>query len=514
MKIRVNDKLQRSLTKTYWRKARKALAQTTAGIIEMSREMQPEALRMMVNGTKSNEYIRTYIIELWGNVGNQFAKDIQDRIFNRKDEILWEEMFRNYMFERSLLKANSILNTQQMEINRIIDIVLNEGERLGWGIEQISEEVTRQLKRDFTVIQNYHAERIARTEVIGASNRGSYESALFSGVNMRKAWLTSGLKGIRDSHLYYESLGYMPMDYSYNTGLKFPGDPTGAPEEIINCYIGDTEIKSYIVGAQRSYYSGKMIEIITIGGKRLTVTPNHNILTKNGFVKACELTNLHDLVCHVEQTKGLMSKISNYINKKKTLAAKVFSTVSKFWLVEKVEIAALDFNGDGRFMDKDVNIVDANRELLINSVMFFKDRGKFWFKKSRAQRFLIESFCSFHFGFNRVLCATNSIMSFLHLAFSLGKRHFRPFEFCSIGSPPDIDTSIFKMTSEGYSHDTGFVTELFETYSSLISFDKVRKIRDFDFSGHVYDFTSLTGTNIANNIYTSNCRCTIVYDVD
>lgn len=235
MKIRVNDKLQRSLTKTYWRKARKALAQTTAGIIEMSREMQPEALRMMVNGTKSNEYIRTYIIELWGNVGNQFAKDIQDRIFNRKDEILWEEMFRNYMFERSLLKANSILNTQQMEINRIIDIVLNEGERLGWGIEQISEEITRQLKRDFTVIQNYHAERIARTEVIGASNRGSYESALFSGVNMRKAWLTSGLPGVRDSHLFYESLGYVSMDYEYNTGLKFPGDPNADVSEIANC---------------------------------------------------------------------------------------------------------------------------------------------------------------------------------------------------------------------------------------------------------------------------------------
>jgi len=113
--------------------------------------------------------------------------------------------------------------------------VVGQGDTEGWSIDRISEEITRQLERDMTKIQGYHAERIARTEVIGASNKGSFDSALRSGLGIRKQWLTSGLKGIRDSHLIYESLGLKSIDYSYAAGLKHPGDPAGAPSEIINC---------------------------------------------------------------------------------------------------------------------------------------------------------------------------------------------------------------------------------------------------------------------------------------
>ena len=236
MIIETNIELQRSLIKTYWKRARKALALTTAPIIAMSREMQPEGLKMMVNGLNNNEFIRTYIIELWGNVGSRFATEVNDHLFGtRKDEILWDDMFRNYMFERSLLKANSILSSQQAEINRIIDVVVSEGNREGWSIDKINEEITRHLERDMVTIQTYHAERIARTEVIGASNRGSFEAAFRSGLEMQKGWLTSGLKGVRDSHLLYESMGFVPMDFEYNSGLKYPGDPNGGADEVINC---------------------------------------------------------------------------------------------------------------------------------------------------------------------------------------------------------------------------------------------------------------------------------------
>ena len=85
-------------------------------------------------------------------------------------------------------------------------------------------------------IQAYHAERIARTEVIGASNRGSFEAAFRSGLSMQKGWLTSGLKGIRGSHLLYGGMDFQNMDYEYNAGLKYPGDPEAEdPGEVINC---------------------------------------------------------------------------------------------------------------------------------------------------------------------------------------------------------------------------------------------------------------------------------------
>jgi hypothetical protein len=86
-----------------------------------------------------------------------------------------------------------------------------------------------------TEINSFQAERIARTEVIGASNTGSFEGAMETGVALGKEWMTSGLPNIRQSHLDYEAMGTVDMDYEYNTGLQYPGDPNGDPEEIINC---------------------------------------------------------------------------------------------------------------------------------------------------------------------------------------------------------------------------------------------------------------------------------------
>ena len=105
----------------------------------------------------------------------------------------------------------------------------------GAGIPEIEKMLRGEMEKQMTIINRYQAERIARTEVIGASNKGAFDSASSMGYEMTKEWLTSGLKGIRPSHLFYESLGAVKMDYEYAPGLKHPGDPNGSPDEIINC---------------------------------------------------------------------------------------------------------------------------------------------------------------------------------------------------------------------------------------------------------------------------------------
>jgi hypothetical protein len=65
------------------------------------------------------------------------------------------------------------------------------------------------------------------------------------------------------------------------------------------------------------------------------------------------------------------------------------------------------------------------------------------------------------------------------------------------------------MIGERLPTDSEFLFELIKTNSRIIEFDDVVDIRYFDFTGHVYDFTSYSGVNITNNIYTSNCRCKV-----
>lgn len=132
-------------------------------------------------------------------------------------------------------KAKKILTTSAEILNLVIDSVVAEGLSEGQSIGVISGALKDSFLGKMRTIQNYEAERIARTEVIGASNKGSYDGALSTGLNMQKGWSTSGLQGIRPTHLLYESFGWVSMEKEYAAGLRHPGDPLGEAGEIINC---------------------------------------------------------------------------------------------------------------------------------------------------------------------------------------------------------------------------------------------------------------------------------------
>jgi len=514
---------QRSLAKLFWKQGQRVLFAIQQPVIELAGEIDTDSLKSRIPSLLRPGSVKDHLSGIWIKSGSIFAVDTIKRIHRvaRKQEMdidFWEDYFRRYVNERSLLKIAAktgiIIDTQTQIVNNLIDMILEEGFQNGLGIPEIQRQMRDKLTEGLTEINKYQAERIARTEVIGASNTGSFEGAKESGVALGKEWMTSGLPGIRASHLEYEGRGVVAMDHNYAPGLQYPGDPEGSAEEIINCYVGETNINSYIVKGQRSYYSGKIVEIITEGGKSLSVTPNHNILTSNGFISARNLAKGNNLICNPTNL-NIISRIKNYINKKKTFAANIFCSLSNLWGIENMMIRTLDFNGDGRFMNKDIDIVDPNRGLTFNNKIIAQDFGKLGFKHSRTKTSLIKTFCSFHFGFDGMVSSSNGLMRFLNLFIPFIKRHSRPFKFFSIGMSPKINTSIYKMAHEGNPDYTGFISDLLHANSRLISFDKVKEIRNINgFHGYVYDFTSLTGTNIANNIYTSNCRCTIGYQVD
>lgn len=85
------------------------------------------------------------------------------------------------------------------------------------------------------------AKAIAQTEVISASNQASEYAARSTGYNYRKFWSTSGLPGIRASHIFAEQHheNGIGMDESFDMGdgtfMLYPGDPAGTPENVINC---------------------------------------------------------------------------------------------------------------------------------------------------------------------------------------------------------------------------------------------------------------------------------------
>lgn len=240
MRIYTDDRAQRSLIKEYWRQGKEVLYKTTIPVLQVMEDIAPAELKQRIPTLLKPELMDKYIVDIWTKTGGQFAANMSRIVRSKKSfddpELgMWEDAFRSYMYERSLKIAKKVLTTEAELINAIIDQVVADAMLEGSSISTISGALKDQFMKRLITVQRYEAERIARTEVIGASNKGSYDGALSTGLELQKGWSTSGLPKTRDSHLLYESFGWISMTKEYAPGLQHPGDPNGSAEEIINC---------------------------------------------------------------------------------------------------------------------------------------------------------------------------------------------------------------------------------------------------------------------------------------
>ena len=237
MRIYTDTRKQKKFIDSFWKEGKKVLYQTALPVIELSDQVPVNELKQRVNSLLKPDRMTDYVEELWVNTGSWFAYEMVNNVKRKAlgDAENWERMFRAYMADRSKKLAGAMLDTEAQLINDLLDQIVAEGTASGASIQRLTGAMKDQFIDNLITIQNYEAERIARTEVIGASNKGSFDGAMSTGLPMKKGWSTSGLSGIRPSHLLYESWGWMSMEKEFAPGLKHPGDPNGEAGEIINC---------------------------------------------------------------------------------------------------------------------------------------------------------------------------------------------------------------------------------------------------------------------------------------
>jgi len=110
---------------------------------------------------------------------------------------------------------------------------LAHGEAAGEGIEQLAARV-REVFDGFTETR---AVVIARTEVVGASNAGSFMAAKQSNVVARKRWLAIVDQRTRQSHRDADGQ-IVAMNEMFSVGgaqMAYPGDPAAPADEVIQC---------------------------------------------------------------------------------------------------------------------------------------------------------------------------------------------------------------------------------------------------------------------------------------
>lgn len=353
------------------------------------------------------------------------------------------------------------------------------------------------------------AMRLARTEIARAFNSATQIAALMNpyvdAIDVARSPNGDPSCPICPEHATIDIDGSRIAD-------PYPVDEADVGPFHPHCVTGDTLIQSpgAIVAAVQSFYNGRMIEVFTAGGQRITCTPNHSILSDSGWIEAQFLNKGQNIVVASRRERETLG-VQPDDNDMPMSMEEIFNTLLKSSGVTSrhVPCAAEDFHSDGRFMNGDVHIVNVNRFLLRDSQPGLNEPlGEERFCESGLRPSLFLANGDVNLVLKGFLAASNGGMEIGDnrlLEFGRLPVHPRVLSFRS-GTHDNPIRSEF--TINDLTRDPRAGGETFDRFASVVALDEITDIREVDFSGHVYDLQiEPQHWYIANDIITHNCMC-------
>lgn len=340
--------------------------------------------------------------------------------------------------------------------------------------------------------------------------------------------------------------GAVKLDH-YHAGCVLPDTVLGA--------IG---VKSLL----RRKFEGDVIDITTRGGRHLSVTANHPILTVNGWVKAGMLHDGDALLCGFDGY-GHDSRIPN-VNDRPPSAEQVFEALRLLDAAYPVgvEVSSVDFDGES-VSNSDVEIIDVDR-LLKGHIVPVGNEGV------RDKSFTLGALFDRRKRLNRS-CATDfrdcarplsscGVMRGLCLSCPILRGHLGGSDETSFGITAYLNSGVAKPSLNNAPRNAISLGQLQDALSALISLDEIGRcgdsarayldsialessenllVRDSKlygnslhglpggieidyvgavntrhFAGHVYNLSADGHWYTANGIITHNCDCRVVCQWD
>lgn len=223
---------------------RRALSVQYQSFLNRARQTDKSQWPQLVDNL-SEEPIRRFF-ELFYPMSAKLAVMTRNNMIKGKaseEDAIYESIFQNKLAQlvalQSGTKISTITATSKEKILDIIRNILDEGDTQGWGIDKITSELYKKVGKNLRGNGYARAKAIAQTEVISASNQAAEFAAASTGYEYKKFWSTSGLPGIRPTHIeaeqYSDEVDGLRPEQTFPNGLLYPGDPSGSPEEVINC---------------------------------------------------------------------------------------------------------------------------------------------------------------------------------------------------------------------------------------------------------------------------------------
>jgi hypothetical protein len=378
---------------------------------------------------------------------------------------------------------------------------------------EITEARARERAEKYAAAQlRKRALMIARTETVVAAAEGQLELwnqaadlGLIDSASAEKEWTVTP-----DDRLDLEICEPMNeqrvgLNDAFEAGdgrsVRVPGDTHPG------CFLPGTTIAGEVVAGLRAEYAGPAVVVRTRGGRELAVTPNHPVLTPEGFAPVEALHKGRHLLSY--RAKVGVGPNPGHDEQPATVE-KVFRALRAKGLQLRAPVAVHDLHGDAVHVVGEVDVVLPHRDL-----------GGEPARKVSVDRSLVESaMATSSLDGGRVLRAlalavlppgrgfpSRRALAFYETAIGFQLRPFQPLRF---GSAPKLDAPFDEGAAEGATIGASLARELQERFPGEVSLDEVVEVREVEFRGHVYDLQAAGGWILANGIVASNCRCGVV----
>lgn len=237
------------------------------------------------------------IKNLYTTVGKDFTtisdRDIKARYphletkdFTVSDDF-WSDFVDTWLLSEGGQKITTIDATTRADILAVIQAELAAGADLGLGVDEISRNIKRELTQGSYLIKAaFRAERIARTEVVGASNLASFATAQSEGADLvNKIWIARDDSRTREAHADEEANSNrepLPLDQAFRvTGLMHP-HAAGPASQVVNCRC----VVGYVEKSQEQQVNESLNSSIGINAPNAVLNnPNYTPLKGNFWSK-------------------------------------------------------------------------------------------------------------------------------------------------------------------------------------------------------------------------------------
>jgi len=279
-----------------------------------------------------------------------------------------------------------------------------------------------------------------------------------------------------------------------------------------NCVVGETPVLAPDkIAAFITPYCGPIVEIGFADGRRLTVTPNHMLLTSYGFAKAASLRE-GDQICHSPFGDRIVAGHPNDDGEPAPIREVIDAFAeSRGVSARRVPVAPEYLHGDGRFCDGDIDVIAPDSFLNDGlDAMPSEAVRQAWLAGADTNvpplpgiRPLAEAFLCAAATADRIMGGRRESLAFSRRGLSHPQEH-------GLAAGAGADTGLQETAPDGLAVALTQLSKGVFRNARSVHFADVASIELKSFTGHVYDLQTFSSLYTCNGLVASNCRCAIV----